>query len=91
MKKINTILACVDFSEYTRMTLEAAVAIARGCQARIVALNVINQRDVTSVGIVSQYYPDRLNVDDYVKDLKKERHENLTLLINSNFRNTRKT
>jgi nucleotide-binding universal stress UspA family protein len=83
MKKINTILACVDFSEYTRMTLESAVAIARGSQARIVAFNVINQRDVASVGMVSQYYPDRLNVDDYVRDVKKERHEKLNRLINS--------
>jgi nucleotide-binding universal stress UspA family protein len=85
MKKINTILACVDFSEYSRMTLESAVAIARGSQAQIVAFNVINQRDVASVGMVSQYYPDRLNVDDYVRDVKKERLENLNLLINSDF------
>jgi nucleotide-binding universal stress UspA family protein len=85
MKKINTILACVDFSGYTRMTLEAAVAIAGGTQAHIVAFNVINQRDVASVGMVSQYYPDRLNVDDYVRDVKKERHEKLNLLINSDF------
>ncbi|MDT8378461.1 MAG: universal stress protein [Desulfotignum sp.] len=85
MKKINTILACVDFSEYTRMTLESAVAIARGSQAQIVAFNVINKRDVASVGMVSEYYPDRLNVDDYVRDVKKERLENLNLLINSDF------
>jgi nucleotide-binding universal stress UspA family protein len=85
MKKINTILACVDFSEYSRMTLESAVAIARGSQAQIVAFNVINQRDVASVGMVSQYYPDRLNVDNYVRDVKKERLENLNLLINSDF------
>jgi nucleotide-binding universal stress UspA family protein len=85
MKKIDTILACVDFSEYTRMTLEAAVAIARGNQAQIVAFNVINQRDVASVGMVSQHYPDRLNVENYVRDLKKERHEKLTMLINSDF------
>ena len=85
MKKINKILACVDFSGYTRMTLEAAVAISRGTHAQIVVFNVINQRDVASVGMVNQYYPNRLNVDDYVRDVKKERHEKLNLLINSNF------
>ncbi len=85
MKKIDTILVCVDFSPYTRMTLESAVAIARGTQAHIVAFNVINQRDVASVGMVSQFYPDRLDVNDYVRDLKKERHENLTALIHSEF------
>jgi nucleotide-binding universal stress UspA family protein len=46
MKKIEKILACVDFSQYTRMTLESALAIARGTQAQIVVFNVINQRDV---------------------------------------------
>lgn len=85
MKKIETILVCVDFSEYTRMTLESAVAIAGSTQAHIVVFNVINQRDVASVGMVSQFYPDRLNVDDYVRDVKKERHENLDLLISSDF------
>ena len=85
MKKIDKILACVDFSDYTRMTLESAVAIAEGTQAEIVVLNVINQRDVASVGMVSQYYPDRLNVEDYVRDVKKERLDNLTTLINTDF------
>ena len=85
MKKIDTILACVDFSQYTRMTLESAVAIARGSQAQIVVFNVINQRDVNSVQMVSQHYPDRLNVENYVRDLKKERLENLTQLLDSQF------
>lgn len=85
MKKIDKILACVDFSEYTRMTLESAVAIAGGTQAQIVVFNVINQRDVTSVGMVSQYYPDRINVEEYVRDLKKERLERLNTLINTDF------
>jgi nucleotide-binding universal stress UspA family protein len=85
MKKIDKILACVDFSEYTRMTMESAVAIAGGTQAEIVVLNIINQRDVASVGMVSQYYPDRINVDDYVRDLKKERLEKLNTLIKNDF------
>jgi nucleotide-binding universal stress UspA family protein len=85
MKKIDKILACVDFSQYTQMTLEFAVAIARGTQAKIVVLNIINQRDVASVGMVSQYYPDRLNVEEYVRDLKKERLETLTTIINTDF------
>jgi nucleotide-binding universal stress UspA family protein len=85
MKKIDKILTCVDFSEYTRMTMESAVAIAGGTQAEIVVLNIINQRDVASVGMVSQYYPDRINVEDYVRDLKKERLEKLNTLINTDF------
>ncbi|MFU8769834.1 MAG: universal stress protein [Desulfotignum sp.] len=85
MKKIDTILACVDLSQYSQMTLETAVALAKETQAKIVVLNVINQRDVNSVEMVSRYYPDRINVDDYVRDLKEERHEKLTQLVNSQF------
>ncbi|MCF8090436.1 MAG: universal stress protein [Desulfotignum sp.] len=85
MKKIDKILVCVDFSQYTRMTLESALAIARGTQAQMVVFNVINQRDVNSVKLVSQYYPDRLDVETYVQDLKKERLEKLTALIDSQF------
>jgi len=85
MKKIEKILACVDFSEYTRMTMESVVAIAGGTRAEIVVLNIINQRDVASVGMVSQCYPDRINVEDYVRDLKKERLEKLNTLIKTDF------
>jgi nucleotide-binding universal stress UspA family protein len=85
MKKIDKILACVDFSEYARMTLESAVAIAKGAQAQIVVFNTINQRDVSSVEMVSQYYPDRINVEDYVRALKKDRNEKLIWFINSHF------
>lgn len=85
MKKIDKILVCVDFSQYTRMTLESALAIARGTQAQMVVFNVINQRDVNSVQMVSQYYPDRLDVETYIEDLKKERLEKLTALIDSQF------
>jgi nucleotide-binding universal stress UspA family protein len=35
--------------------------------------------------MVSQYYPDRLDVETYVQDLKKERLEKLTQLIDSQF------
>jgi nucleotide-binding universal stress UspA family protein len=85
MKKIDNILACVDFSQYAKMTLESAVTIAKGTQAHIVVFNVINQRDVNSVEMVSQYYPDRINVEEYVRALKKERNEKLTWFINSHF------
>jgi nucleotide-binding universal stress UspA family protein len=67
------------------MTLEFAVAIARGTQAKIVVLNIINQRDVASVGMVSQYYPERINVEDYARDLKEDRLEMLTTTINTDF------
>ncbi|MCF8126523.1 MAG: universal stress protein [Desulfotignum sp.] len=85
MKKIEKILACVDFSQYSLMTLESAVAVARGGDAQIVVFNAINQRDVNSVESLSQFYPGTINADEYVRDMTKERHEKLGLLIKTNF------
>ncbi len=85
MKKIDNILACVDFSEYAQMTLESAVAIARGSDAKIVVFNAINQRDVNSVESLSQFYPDRINADVYVRDMTAQRQEKLDLFIKTNF------
>ncbi len=85
MKKIEKMLACVDFSQYARMTLEYAVAFARGSDARIVVFNAINQRDVKSVESLSQFYPDRINANDYVRDVTAERHEKMNLFITTNF------
>lgn len=85
MKKIEKILSCVDFSQYARMTLEFAVALARGSDAQIVVFNAINQRDVNSVESLSNFYPDKINADAYVQDMTKERLEKLDLFIESNF------
>ncbi len=85
MKKIEKILACVDFSEYSLMTLESAVAIARGSDAQIVVFNAINQRDVNNVESLSHFYPGKINADAYVRVMTKERLEKLDLFVNTNF------
>ncbi len=90
MKKIEKILACVDFSEYSLMTLESAVAIARGSDAQIVVFNAINQRDVNSVESLSQFYPGKIDADAYVQVMTKERHEKLGLFIKTSFPDEKK-
>lgn len=85
MKKIEKILACVDFSPYARMTLEYAVALARGSDARIVVFNAINQRDVNSVESLSHFYPGKIDAEIYVRDMAKERREKMDLFIETNF------
>ncbi|MBC2703185.1 universal stress protein [Desulfobacula sp.] len=89
MSKIKKILACVDLSQYSLMTLEYAVDLAKGSQAQIIIFNVINQRDINGIDMVgsyfSSYFSDGINVEDYVKEVKKERSGKMKALIKENF------
>lgn len=85
MKKINKILACIDFSAYSVMTLEYALEIARATQSEIVVLNVVNQRDLSGVEMASMYFPEKFQMDDYIKDMKKDRLARLKQLIKEHF------
>ncbi|WP_300459001.1 universal stress protein [Desulfobacula sp.] len=87
MKKINKILACIDLSDYSLMTLESAVELAKGHQADIILLNVINQRDLHGVEMVSGYYSSEFTVEGYVKELRKERLGLIKNMIKENFFN----
>jgi nucleotide-binding universal stress UspA family protein len=84
-KKIKKILACVDFSDYTMMVMEYAVELAREQDIEIVVYNVINQRDVNMVGRVSAYAPAAINVEDYIRDMKKERTTMIKDMIKQHF------
>jgi len=89
MSKINKILACVDFSEYSRMVLDYAVEFAKGSEAQIVVFNVINQRDINSIEMAAGYFPgyfvDTINAEDYIKEQKKDRYGKMKAIIKDDF------
>ncbi|MBU1196567.1 MAG: universal stress protein [Proteobacteria bacterium] len=85
MKKINKILACIDFSEYSVMTLEYALEIARATRSEIVVFNVINQRDLSGLEMANMYFPEKFSMDDYIKDMKKDRLARLKQLVKAHF------
>ena len=85
MFKLKKVIACIDFSEYSAMTLECALEIVKGTDAEVIVLNVINQRDIVCVESVSSYYPDKINVENYIEEIKADRHERLRLFIKQNF------
>lgn len=85
MNKIKKIIACIDLSEYSKMTLEYALELTEGIEAEVVVFNAINQRDLKSIETVGRYYPDKINVDSYTKDLKEDRHQRLRQFIKNNF------
>ena len=82
-KKIHKILACVDFSDYSTTVLEYAVELAPDSQ--IVVYNVINQLDVDSFEVVKKETPGNISVDQFVKNLKKQRGGMINELIKQHF------
>jgi nucleotide-binding universal stress UspA family protein len=85
MKHINKILVCVDLSDYSRANIEYALELAGNSEAELVLQNVINQRDINAVEMVANYYPDKINLDRYIENTKKERQEAIRELVRENF------
>jgi nucleotide-binding universal stress UspA family protein len=86
-KKINKILACVDLSQYSLMVLSYAVECAKGSDAQLIVLNVIHQRDISGAEKVSAFFPDKVNLEEYIKSLKKDRHDQVKAMIKEHFFN----
>jgi len=91
MNKIKKILACVDLSQYSLMTLEYAVELAKGSRAQIIVFNVINQIDTSGLAMTGGYFPGYLpsgtDLEGYLETLKKDRHEKIKAIIKENFLN----
>ena len=72
MKKIRKIMAAIDLSEFSPQVMEYAFGLAEDLKADLIAVNVINQRDVVAFQKVSEYLDD-FSVEKYLKTLKEER------------------
>ncbi|MEE4243674.1 MAG: universal stress protein [Desulfopila sp.] len=84
MIAIRKILACIDFSNYSLMTMEYAVDQAKAFQAQIIAFNVVNHRDITAIEKVSKL-PEYVTVEGYFKKVKAKRHDLLRKMIKEHF------
>jgi len=85
MNKIKKILACIDFSEYSLMTLEYALEIAQSRKIPVIVFNVINLRDLNGVEIFSKYFSGKINVEDHVRELRKDRYGMMEKMIKEIF------
>ncbi|MBC8177688.1 MAG: universal stress protein [Deltaproteobacteria bacterium] len=77
MGKINKVLAAIDLSDYSAATMEYAGDLATQLEAELIAVNVINQRDVDAIEKVENITTG-ISVEKYVERQKEER----ALLIN---------
>ena len=85
MKDIKKILVCVDLSEYSVANIEYALGIAGRTGAEIHLFNVLHQRDINGIRSVSTFYPDRINIDEYISEQLKERQEELREIVQTHF------
>lgn len=85
MKKIKKVLVCVDLSDYSKITMEYACALANSLVTRLVVLNVINSRDVEAVRSASHYYPGQFSVEHYLKEANADRYKRTLEMVKGHF------
>jgi len=88
MITFSKIVVGCDLSEYSKETLEYAASLAEKCQAKLIIVNVINQRDVETILEVADKTFDRTVVknveqlaDDYVKREIEQRTQQIEKLV----------
>jgi nucleotide-binding universal stress UspA family protein len=72
-KKIDKIMACIDFSEYSLMVLEYAVELATSSDTKILVYNVVNQSNYYTMAAVSMYAQIQVLDENETRELKQGR------------------
>ena len=65
-------MVAIDFSAFSTQVLEYACSLAEDLKANLIAVNVINQRDVEAFHKVSEYF-NEVSVENYLKTQKEKR------------------
>jgi len=84
-KKIDKIMACIDFSEYSLMVLEYAVELAKDVDTQILLYNVINQSNYYSMAAVSMYAQVPVLDEEEIREVKEGRQQWMNELIAKHF------
>lgn len=77
MKNLKKVLACVDFSEYSREIIQYSLALVGESVKEVVILNVINSRDVDAVKSAVSHYNKSDTVENYIKKEKGYRYRRI--------------
>ena len=80
MEQVKKIMVAVDFSVYSGQTLKYAASLADTLGARLVAVNVINQRDIAAIEKVAAM-TGAIDVEDYIAKQKEERSQKIHTLL----------
>lgn len=83
MQAIKKIMVPIAFSPYSRGIIDYAVMLARSLDVeKLIFINIINQRDVEAVELISSYGYE-VDEDHYLEELRKERSAELDKLLES--------
>lgn len=77
---IKKILVPIAFSQHAKGIITCAADLASCCGAELIVVNVINERDLEAVDKITSYGY-KVDVEHYVETVKKERLEELRLLL----------
>jgi len=79
---ISKIVVAIDFSAYSRSTLEYAVETATRTRARMVLVNIINQKQIEAMEkAVNADHPDRFDLGKFLSEEMDRRKMKLKILI----------
>ncbi len=82
MTDIKTIMACIDLSDYSPMTLGYALGLAQQGDTKVAICSVIPLREVTPVFMTGTVYLGREDTEEYLAELKENRKAEINALIN---------
>jgi nucleotide-binding universal stress UspA family protein len=80
MSKLTKIMAACDFSDYAPRVISYAVDLAKDLQAKLMIVNIINQRDVEMMRKVSLQAPE-FKIDKYLEEQERERLKLMDALV----------
>lgn len=80
MRTINKIMVAVDFSDYSLPSVQYSVNLAKDLNAKLLLVNVINQRDVDMMNKVAVRFSD-YPIKKYLEEHKQNRKERFSNLI----------
>jgi nucleotide-binding universal stress UspA family protein len=75
MTNLKTIMAAVDFSEYSVRAAEYAAGLAKDLNAKLLLTNIYNQRDVDMMREVAIRVPEfsiQKHLDEHIKERKQK-------------------
>lgn len=85
MDKKTKIMACVDFSEYSLLTLQHAVKLAKGLDGEVLVYNVINDRDFKFYDMANIYLVEPIALEDNIRRIQKDRNNRFKELVKTEF------
>lgn len=85
MREIQKVMVCVDFSDYSRDTVEFALSVASARNTKLMLLNVINSRDIEAIQSIGVYLPESPDVKTYIERVQNKRLAKMEKMIDEHF------